>query len=118
MAEAENQTPVPLHADPGAILKESILNEMKSVMKWEKEWGFQVEKYKELEQETKKLNVFPDSEDEEEIMVNHPKCPVTTSKEIGWLVNDPRFNLERFGRQSKPIGSLDKTLGWPIEGCP
>lgn len=30
MAETEDQTPVPLRADPGAILKESILNEMKS----------------------------------------------------------------------------------------
>ncbi|KAG8191285.1 hypothetical protein JTE90_003294 [Oedothorax gibbosus] len=106
-------------ANSGAILNETILKELKSVARWEREWGFQLQKYRQLQKETKRLNVFPDeAKSEEEIMVNHPKCPVTTSKQIGWLVNDPRFNLEKFGRQSKPIGSLDKKLGWPIEGCP
>ncbi|GFV53839.1 uncharacterized protein TNCV_4208901 [Trichonephila clavipes] len=96
------------------VFTEAILH----VKKWEEEWGFLVEKYKHLEEETAKADVFIKSKKKEEVIVDHPKYPVTSSRLIGWLVNDSRFCLERFGRYSRPIRFLHKELEWPIEGCP
>ncbi|GFT91703.1 uncharacterized protein NPIL_96961 [Nephila pilipes] len=101
-----------------AMLTEANVNEIKTVKRWEDEWSFLAGKYKHLEEETAKANVFTKSKEKEEVIVDHPKYPITTAKEIGWLANDSRFRLERFGQYTRPIRSLHKQFEWPIEGCP
>ncbi|GFV53842.1 uncharacterized protein TNCV_4208931 [Trichonephila clavipes] len=103
-----------------AVLREAVINQIKIVKHWEDEWSFLAEKYKHLEEEIAKANVFTKCKKKEEDRdaVTFPKYPVTTAKEIGWLVNDSRFRLEKFGRYVRPIRSIQKELEWPIESCP
>ncbi|KAF8764954.1 hypothetical protein HNY73_022977 [Argiope bruennichi] len=114
----EDKTQLRFRSAPEAVWQEAILKQIKTVAHWEKEWSFQLEKYKQLQEDTAKANVFHKSKEQEAEIVDHPKYPVTTAKEIGWLANDPRFSLERFGRYSRPIRTLYKAFEWPIEGCP
>ncbi|GFQ86834.1 uncharacterized protein TNCT_64621 [Trichonephila clavata] len=103
-----------------AVVREAVINEIKIVKRWEDEWSFLAEKYKHLEEEIAKANVFTKCKEKEEGRgpVTFPKYPVTTAKEIGWLANDSRFRLEKFGQYARPIHSLHKEFEWPIEGCP
>nr|XP_015931067.1 uncharacterized protein C20orf85 homolog [Parasteatoda tepidariorum] len=117
MAETNPELPS-FREDPDAVWKRTLQNEIKAANNWEEEWSFLIEEYKQLQNETAKTYVFPVKEEERKSSVDYPKYPKTTAKEIGWLASNPIYSLEKFGRYAKPIGTIYKRFGWPIEGCP
>lgn len=103
--------------DPDSVWKETVNNEIKAVMKWEEEWGFLVNEYKTCQKKSAGVSVFRDDLKEREES-RLPKYPETTTKHIGWLCEDEKFHLEKYGTEIKPISTLYKAFGWPLEGCP
>lgn len=107
--------------DPDAIWTETVKNEIKSVNKWQAEWGFLVDSYKKLQRDAASVGVITKKGEkkvlEERILRSYPK---TTAQEIGWLSAQRGQSLETlFGcERPKPVRTLYKAFGWPREGCP
>lgn len=114
-----SSTAVRWRGDPDAIWKEVVRNEEKAVDRWAHNWEYSVDEYRQLGASIRNVQrVTIETKLVNSVMKDHPKYPVTSGGHIGWLANDSRFALERFGQYSRPINTLYKTLNWPIEASP
>lgn len=102
-------------ADPDAVWKETVSHEIKAKIKWEEEWEFLVDEYKKCHLDSEVVDVIKTEEKPEKDM---PPYPIASSKQVGWLSGKNVYNYEKFGEEKKPIKTLYKTLGWPVEACP
>lgn len=102
-------------ADPDAVWKETVSHEIQSKIRWEEEWGFLVERHEKCHLDSAAGDVI---ETEEKLEKHIPPYPITSAKQVGWLSGKKEYNYEKFGEEKKPIKTLYKSLGWPVEACP
>lgn len=105
-------------ADPDAVWKETVQHEMQAKIKWEEEWGFTVDLYKKCQRDSADVSVVETKEVDKKPVKQLPVYPDTSSKHIGWLSGNKDFKYSQFSELRKPINTLYKTLGWPVDSCP
>ncbi|XP_028392431.1 uncharacterized protein C20orf85-like [Dendronephthya gigantea] len=114
------------------IWKDHVTNEATAAKQWPVHWGFLISQYKKLcneddgvpqgaasvrvKERREKLKLPPiDNVKQLGVGASTRSFPKTSSGEIGWRSTQPQCRLERYGRYTKPVQGVLKSLNWPPE---
>lgn len=92
------------------IWRDHISSEIETRNRWENNWGFTKDLYREMSAATLA------AEGKVEVESQRTPIPATTQGLIGWRKTNPLYR--NLSHEARGVKSIHKHFKWPIDGCP